>query len=156
MVVVTVYSSQFRNELQRQIDIHQSGAEYGPAWTNLTADSIIERMKRSMTGINVKTFRGPRATLLYYLAGNLAYDGTSRGPIKINETEIAKRSKYDFANTIAHELAHRAGLEHPHSEVKGKFKIALCEPPYVVGEIVEKMCNSAWQFDEYNCCPHIR
>lgn len=154
LVVKVIYSSELKLELQKYIQIHKRGGAYSAAWKNCNADSIIKDLKFAIQGVSIITYRGPRALWLYYVYGNVAYDGTTDGPIRINATRIKKRDQDDFANTIAHELSHRIGLTHPHSD--DNLSISNCEPPYVIGSIVEKLAmgdNWKWSDEE---CPHLK
>lgn len=78
-----------------------------------------------------------------------AYDGAGAGPILLNRYRL-DRSAPSLANTFAHEAAHRAGLSHPSST--SDFTRALCEPPYVIGSLVEKAATGAgWRPGPNDC-----
>ena len=64
--------------------------------------------------------------------GNLAYDRSETHPARVNRWALRGRSRSSLANTIVHEAAHAAGMRHD-----GKYR--YCGPPYVVGEIVERL-----------------
>jgi len=135
--VDALFSDQFESELIKFISSVKSDDKYYPAWDGLRAENIISDMRSSIDGTYAETYGGPVGLFKYLVFHNIAYDGTTDGPIRLNRWPLKKRSPADISNTIAHEVAHRIGLVHPSSD--NDMATAKLEPPYVVGNIVGKL-----------------
>lgn len=92
-------------------------------------------MRVQINGTYAETYGGIKGLWLFVFYHNIAYDGTESGPILLNRIPLKKRTSESIANTIAHEVSHRIGLTHPHSD--SNLNIAYKEPPYIIGDIIE-------------------
>lgn len=101
------------------------------------AHEIVSSMRKVVNGTFVETYGGPIGWVKFRFWGNIAYDGVASGPILLNRIPLKHRGYPDIANTLAHEISHRAGLSHPSSNKD--LSIAEKEPPYVIGDIVEEL-----------------
>jgi hypothetical protein len=148
LAVDGIYSEQFERELAAFIRDHTGSGAHAERWMGLTAESVIERLRQGINGQRITTYGGLIAKLNYRANGNLAYDGAESGPIRVNR-EALPRAAAEIANTIVHEVAHRTGLKH---RKKGRSAPARCEPPYVIGTLVEKWALGArWRRRADDC-----
>jgi len=132
--IQAIYSEEFSVRLRT----HMGRIGEGPhalSWQGWEADTIVFRMRRELEGLSAETYGGVGGWCKHLFFGNIAYDGVANGPIRLNRIPLKHRDAASIANTIAHEVAHRAGLTHPHSS--SDLDIAELEPPYVIGNIVE-------------------
>lgn len=157
LVIQIINSPAFATEINNFVRLHANGGEYSQAWAGWTSARIVTEMRACITGVKVETYGGPIAWYNHVFNGNIAYDGTTGDVVRMNRTGMRKRSIADLCNTIAHEVAHHAGMTHPHSEGKDKnVQISRCEPPYVIGSIVKKLAaGDAWVWDADDCV-HMR
>jgi hypothetical protein len=133
-----IYSPQFENELASWMRINlQHGGDHLEAWRGLSSSGIASDMKESIKGLSISTYGGPVAVFKFWCFGNLAFDGSTNGPILLNRWALRERDVASVANSIAHETAHRVGLSHP--SYSSSHKVGEMEPPYVIGEIVERI-----------------
>lgn len=144
-----LHSSEFRADLQSFRDAHAADGKHAAAWQNLDPDQTVMALQAALEGQRVATYGGLRGWFLRVLFGNTAYDGSADGPILLNRAALP-RSTPLIANTFAHEIAHRIGLRHPHSG--RSLAVARCEPPYVIGSLVEKHASdTSWQAGPDDC-----
>lgn len=142
LTIKAIYSDEFEKQLDSYIkDSVGTTGEHVEAWKNLKASEIVKKMKEQINGTYADTYGGIVGLWKFIFYGNLAYDGTETGPILFNRIPLKKRTPSSMVNTIAHEVSHRVGLTHPHSSVRGKFKVALKEPAYIIGDIVEEIAK---------------
>ena len=139
LAVKAIFSKEFETQLSDHIKNGIGIGEHAKAWENLNATEIVQNMRNQLNGTFVETYGGIKGLWLNKIYGNLAYDGTLNGPILINRIPLKNRSIESISNTIAHEIAHRVGLKHPHSDTD--LKIAYKEPPYVIGDIIESIAK---------------
>lgn len=122
---------------------------HAKAWLGVNTVDVIQELQAQAGQATLTTYGGPWPLLMYWFAGNLAYDGDADGPIRLNRWGLPRKSP-SLANSMAHELAHRIGLTHPHSD--SDFSVALCEPPYVIGTLVEKQIRgTSWSPSVDDC-----
>lgn len=142
IAILSIYSDEFEIRLTEYMKDSIGKGEHAKAWEGLTAKEIVKKMQNQINGEFIETYGGICGWLKNKFAGNLAYDGTMNGPIKINRIPLNYkwRDASSIANTIAHETAHRIGLTHPHS--KTNLKTAYKEPPYVIGNIIENIAKN--------------
>jgi hypothetical protein len=133
----TLYSDKFVVELSNYMKDSIGEGAHTAAWENLDAKEVVELMRKQINGTYVETYGGIKGLWLSVFYSNIAYDGTENGPIRYNRIPLRKRTASQIANTLAHELAHRIGLKHPHSD--DNLKIAQKEPPYVIGDMMERI-----------------
>ena len=144
-----VSSQAFAADLASFMTLHTGGGAHAKAWQGLDPSTIVADLSRGMQGREVTTYGGLRGWFVNAVFGNVAYDGEADGPIRLNRAALP-RPAASIANTIAHEVAHRTGLKHPHS--KRQLAVARCEPPYVIGSLVEKHATgSTWQVGADDC-----
>jgi hypothetical protein len=137
-VIDVLSSTQFQNELMSFIEQHAQEGKYVNSWVGFNASSIQTKIIVEINGMEVETYGGVYGWFYALFFGNKAFDGAKDGPIRLNRFALPRPSE-SIANTIAHEAAHRIGLSHPHSDKRGQLKVAYCEPPYIIGSIVEKI-----------------
>jgi hypothetical protein len=135
--ITSIYSDEFETKLTEYMKDSIGSGEHTAAWEGLIASEIVAKMRNQINGEFLETYGGIHGWWVNTFSGNLAYDGTMNGPIRINRIPLKHkwRDASSIANTIAHETAHRIGLTHPHSN--SNLKIARKEPPYVIGQIIE-------------------
>jgi len=154
MAVDGLHSDQFKRELEASIRDHAHSGDHAKYWRGVTADQVIPAMRRAIHGQEVTTYGGIGAWFNNRLWGNLAYDGTESGPILVNREGLPRSStatanSASIANTIAHEVAHRVGLSHRR---QGRSAAARCEPPYVIGTLIERqVLGASWRRDSGDC-----
>lgn len=148
-VIDAVHSAQFLQDLQAfQMQLAGSG-KHAPAWEGVHAPDVVAAMKIAMQGMRIDTYGEVQGFVLRLTQGNVAFMGPPDGPIQMNRWALL-RSSESLANTLAHELAHRVGLAHPHGD--SNSAVAQCEPPYVVGSLVEKqLVGPGWTPGRFDC-----
>ena len=141
----------FRADLARFIAGLSPADAHAAAWTLRNADALADGLLRGVSGVRLKTYGGPFA----YISAkgpsrNVAKEGRPGGPIRLNRYAIGTAA--EIANSIAHEAAHRAPLLLTHPSYDRDIKIGYCEPPYVIGQLVQKQIEgAAWSPDETVC-----
>jgi hypothetical protein len=148
-----LYSQEFADNLARYVATLPDSYKQQSAWKNVDAQQTVQELRKKVCGLNITTYGGPRGLWVKVFSGNIAYDGEGsdpNSPIRINRWGLANRTAEQVANTIAHEAAHRVGLHHPSS---GKDLIAAnCEPPYIIGDLVEALAKGKkWDPNTYSC-----
>jgi hypothetical protein len=135
-VLMTLNHFEFRRRLFSKYRQLGEGP-WTEAWDVMSVMVMVDKLKEKVDGLRVDTYTGPKALFMYAVFNNIALDGGKSGPIYMNYFPMRKRTIAEMAGTIAHEVAHRIGLTHPHS---GKDRaISLKEPPYVIGDLVTEM-----------------
>lgn len=133
---INVISSQaFKDELANFITLHSKTGKHSAAWLGVDTTSISDSLLQEVQGMKISTFGGIKGLYLKVFYGNQAFEGDGVGPILLNRWSLP-RSSASIANTIVHEAAHRIDLLHP--SVEKDSKVADCEPPYLIGSLVEK------------------
>lgn len=135
--IKAIFSDEFEIQLENWIKDSVGVGEHTKAWEGLNAHDVVTKMRSQIRGTYADTYGGIKGLWLYIFYHNLAKEGPRSGPILLNRIPLKKRTSASISNTIAHEVSHRIGLTHPHSNIRGKFKVAEKEPPYVVGDIVQ-------------------
>jgi hypothetical protein len=147
-VVDALHSSAFEESFDRFRRLHANAGAHAQAWEAVN-DSTLPRLRRAVQGLEIETYGGIRGWWVYMVYTNLAYDGAEEGPIRINRWGLPRPSN-SVANTIAHEAAHRVGLSHP--SYRRDHSVGQCEPPYVIGSLVEKtIVGPSWKADKKDC-----
>lgn len=138
-----VYSDGFANDLRTFVSMGGTRGRQAAAWQGLDADDIIRKLRHGMAGQGVTTYGGLGGWWSHTFFGNLARDGGTSGPVRVNRVGLNRRSAADVAGTIAHEVAHRIGLRHP--SIETNWAVGVCEPAYVIGSLVKKhTLGNAW------------
>lgn len=141
--VDAVYTDAFERDLAAFVRNHAGAGAHAEAWRGLDQEATVRDLRRVMGTMKVTTYGGVHGWWVNTIYGNTAYDGTTSGPIRLNRAALPRTSA-SVANTFVHEGAHRIGLTHPHSNTD--FRVALCEPPYVIGSLIQKQIEgSAWK-----------
>ena len=135
-VIDTLSTPEFERELKAFIHQYSRGGAHSRAWRFFNMDNIQVALLEKVNGLEIETFGGTKGAYHAFVTGNKAFAGGEKTPILLNRWALPRPSE-SIAATIAHEATHRVGYTHPHS--KDAFKVALCEPPYVIGSIVEKL-----------------
>ena len=133
--VDVVASQVFIDNLEDFYASHALTGAHSAAWTNLDISSIPEELLQKIEGMEIATFGGLEGLFYKVFYGTNAFEGDGKGPILLNRWSLP-RSHASIANTIVHEASHRIGLTHPNSSFNRDA--ANCEPPYVIGSLVEK------------------
>ncbi len=148
-----VYSPEFEAALRQHVACLPEASRLSAPWAGFEVDAVLTRLRKQVCGLNVTTYGGIRGLWVRTFYGNIAYDGEGSketDPIRVNRWGLANRTPAAVANTIAHEAAHRIGWRHPSSEKD--LKKAKCEPPYVIGNIVEKLASKQqWTSSDCEC-----
>src|SRR5690606_2185419 len=139
------YSERFRVLLTNYIKDSLGTGDHIKAWDGIVANDIVQKIQDNISGISADTYGGVKGVWLYVIYGNMAYDGSEQGPILFNRVPLKNRNPPSMSNTIAHEISHRIGLSHPHSE--SNLQIAYREPPYVIGDIIEEIAKDILEED---------
>lgn len=137
LAVDVIFSEELIEQLDQFMASNLNEGLHIDAWEGHTAKSIVESLRSTIGGTYAETYGGISGLFLFLVYGNIAYDGTLDGPIRLNRWPLKNRTVAQIANTIAHEVAHRAGYTHPNSS--SSLEVANFEPPYVIGNIVEKL-----------------
>jgi len=140
MTITAIFSNDFEQKLKEHMANNLGTGKHTDAWKNLTASKIVTDMRSQIDGTYADTYGGIKGWWLNLIYGNIAYDGTESGPIRLNRIPLRKRTSAQISNTIAHEVAHRIGLKHPHSDED--LDIANLEPPYIIGDMIEEIVNN--------------
>lgn len=130
---------------------------YNVAW-NKPPFEIIRELRDLTPTLKISTYGGIKAWWTNHFSGNLAYDGGlgTEEPISLNEFGLSRKTA-SISGSIVHEAAHRIGLRHDNYGEKKTRDLGKCEPPYVIGQLVNrKIEGDAWEFDELNDCEFIR
>lgn len=139
LTIKSVYSEKFETLLTNYIKDSLGTGEHTKAWEGVIAKDIVQKMRENINGTSADTYGGVKGLWLHLIYDNIAYDGTENGPILFNRVPLKNRNPPSISNTIAHEISHRIGLKHPHSD--SNLKIAYREPPYVIGDIIEEIAK---------------
>jgi hypothetical protein len=138
-----VSSDEFKQALIMFSETNTLSGAHVSAWSGVDVKSIPDLLMADLHGLEISTFGGLSGLAKKLLFGTQAKEGTEDGPILFNRWSL-KRSSASIANTIVHEAAHRIGLSHP-SRANNE-DVGLCEPPYVIGSLIEKQIEgSNWK-----------
>jgi hypothetical protein len=153
------YGQRLEADLNDFIAHHASDAELAGSWSGVKADQIVAGLRREIEGAQVTTFGGVTGAYFSVFYGTIARERVDEdAPIELNRWALGHRTAPQLANTIAHEIAHAIGLRHPHmgGPAPKDWAIAPCEPPYLIGSLVERIAaGAAWQWTSDHCV-HLR
>jgi hypothetical protein len=141
----------FRADLAQFIAGLSPSDAHSAAWTNRDADALVAGLLRGVNGVPIKTYGGFWAYIIAKgPARNVAKEGKSGGPIRLNLHALG--SSAEIANSIAHEAAHRTPLLLGHPSYDSDVDVGYCEPPYVIGQLVQKQIQgAAWKPGDTDC-----
>lgn len=146
--VDALYSPGFEADLRAFIAVHSRIGPHAERWRGVEASAMIAALRRAMQGQDISTLGGLHGWFSHLLFHNTAYDGRTSGPILFNRFAL-DRTTASLANTIVHEVAHRIGLGHRR---QGRSPAARCEPPYVIGSLIEKaVTGPGWRPSPDDC-----
>jgi len=146
-VIDAIGSKEFRDDLGRFESLFSKEGPHSLAWSNINVETVPNALISEINGLKIETYGGIKGLFYKVFFGNVAFDGSLDGPIRLNRWALP-RSSASIANTISHEAAHRIGLVHPNSG--DDLDIANCEPPYVIGSLVEKMiAPNEWNVENH-------
>ena len=146
--VDALYSPGFESDLRAFIATHAHRDAHAERWSGVEADATIAALRRAIRDQDVSTIGGLRGWFSRRFFHNAAYDGRTSGPILFNRFAL-DRTVASLANTIVHEVAHRIGLSHRR---QGRSAAARCEPPYVIGSLIEKaIIGPRWRPSPDDC-----
>lgn len=148
-----VYSQAFANYFTQYVAALPPKYKNNSPWHDVNAPQVVQALRQRLCGLTITTYGGISGLWVKTFYGNIAYDGEGaqpNTPIRINRWGLANRDAADVANTIAHEAAHRVGLTHPSSDKN--LSLANCEPPYIIGRIVEALARGKqWDNEDLHC-----
>lgn len=127
--VDALFSVGFEQDLRGFVGYHARLGPHANAWRGVDVEASLTALRFKARDAEVSTYGGFYGLWVNVFFGNTAYDGDAYGPIRMNRWGLP-RAPHSLANTMVHELAHRVGLRHPHSDTE--FTVALCEPPYII------------------------
>lgn len=137
LTLEAIHSSEFETRLEKFHRTELRDGEHVAAWKNVTVQNVVSGVRNKVDGTYANSYGGVTGLFKFLIVGNVAYDGGIEGPIRFNRWALSKRSIPQVSNTIAHEVAHRAGLKHPTSG--SSLEVANKEPAYVVGNIIQEI-----------------
>ena len=129
-----IYSDAIASELARFMDTNKDSIQLHPDWANLTPSGILSSLRVNMDEARLGTHDGLGAWYYHHIYGSLALESIGTLPARINRWGISGRRGGSIANTIVHEASHAADLTH-------NDKDKVCSPPYVLGEIIQRLEN---------------
>lgn len=149
-----VASSEFRSALDEFISSHAGQGAHSPEWEGVEAGETVAQLLEGFNGLSITTMNDISGFFKHRFYGTKASDGSEKGPIYLNP--FYEGSIATYANTFAHEAAHRqpADLGHDHYQIgssAAEKKIGLCEPPYVIGSLVERQIESELKSPQDHC-----
>lgn len=151
LAVDAIGSAGFAHDLQRFIDTEAHRGRHATAWDSVTnASDAVSGLFAALGDVSIRTMNDAMGAA-YRLRHNVALEGQGAGPILVNP--YYRGSAADYANTIAHEAAHRPPLRLGHPDYGGSTKgVGLCEPPYVIGSLVQKQIEGpGWEPGPDDC-----
>nr|HEX4315110.1 hypothetical protein [Kofleriaceae bacterium] len=152
-----LWSQQFQTELAAFMTAHGSDDDIAGAWTEHDPAALATHLRASIAGTELSTFGGVGGLYDKLRYHTIAMDGGgSDTPVEYDRWSLGDRASPSIANTIAHEVAHHIGLHHPHMGGRPEDKswpTALCEPPYLIGSLVEKIAaGPTWRWSSSGDC----
>ncbi|NHZ88360.1 hypothetical protein F2P45_04865 [Massilia sp. CCM 8733] len=139
VAIDAIYSLRFEKTLNEFYIKNAKSGPHSAAWVGFDAETVANQLRTSIKNVEIVTYGGLWAFVLRFgPAQNIAYDGDGNGPIRLNEWALP-RSIPSLGNTVGHEVAHKVGLTHPSSSINRA--VANCEPPYVIGALIEKLAQ---------------
>jgi hypothetical protein len=151
-----VLSPDFESKLSAFMLAHSTAPAIEASWRGWDAPRIaLEERNHFTNQIGVHTYDGPGALYYRIFKHNIAFEGVpddaGNRSVPINRFALKGRTATDIANTLSHEVAHAVGLTHPDSDTN--LPRAFCEPPYVIGTIVEQIVEGAdWKWSSSGDC----
>lgn len=142
-----ISSPEFEHELTAFYVAHGNDGPHRSYWQGFDPKAATAKAKASFDGLHIETVGGLRGWFSATFLGNLAYEGGTRADgsrdVLLNRTRL-NRPAASLIGTYVHEAAHKAGYSHrPNQSADQK-----CEPPYVMGQIAEKLADpAAWAAD---------
>ena len=137
------HSEAFETEVKKFYENHAQSGAHSRRWEGFEPEQAVKDIQTQLNGLNVITYGGIRGWFLLKIWNNLAFDGGDdpSAPIRLNRAAFP-RTVAEIGNTYIHEAAHRAGWSHQRDQNLDQ----RCEPPYVLGQIAEKLIDPvAWQ-----------
>lgn len=144
-----VSTPEFERELiafYQAYDWRSHGAEHRGYWETFDPKAAAASTRLSFAGLHIETKGGIGAWFSANnpLIGNLAYEGQDRPDgyreILLNRNRL-DRPLSGLIATYVHEAAHKAGYSHRSAQNEDQ----KCEPPYVMGQIAQKLADpSGW------------
>lgn len=146
MAIDGVASPGFAVDLEQFLASSARSGRHAAAWAGVSdARQVVSGLMEGLQGVAVHTL-SDASSLWWKLKSwgtNNALEGDGDGPILVNA--YYKADSATFANTIAHEAAHRGPLRLSHPHYGSDNTAGLCEPPYVIGSLVQKQAEgSRW------------
>jgi hypothetical protein len=149
-----ISSGAFVAELAAFLKKHAHDSDLSDSWADADAEDIAARLRKEIQGASVKTFGGVRGAFDSVFYGTVAIERRNRQrPVEFNRWGLKGRTPAEIANSVVHEIAHGIGLRHPHMPGPPKsWDSALCEPPYLIGALVEKIAaGDEWKWTAAYC-----
>jgi hypothetical protein len=132
-----VMSEDFESAVATFMDSLATHPRIQSDWSAWTSEKAVSAVRSSVAGAGLGTYDGIVAwfkhlTLWGLGPGNVGLAPSNGTPARVNRWTLPGRSRASLANTIVHEAAHGANMVH-------ESKPRECGPPYVMGEIVERL-----------------
>jgi hypothetical protein len=159
--IAAVFSPELGEKLAAFMMDHARDPKIATAWNGYDAPRIVDEERAHYTSaIGITTYDGAGALFYKILKHNIAFEGRTDPDggrdVPMNRFALPGRTAGDIANTIAHEVSHAAGLTHPDSD-EGRLPRAFCEPPYVIGTIVQQVAEGAdWRWSSAGDCACLK
>lgn len=146
-----IASQGFRDDLAAFIATLSPGDAYAPAWTNRDPDAIVAGLLAGVNGVEIETYGGLWARIIVgWPWRNVAKEGRPGEAIRLNLYALG--SSAQVAQSIGHEAAHRAPLGLRHPSYAHNNDVGYCEPPYVIGQLVQRQIEGAsWRPGNTDC-----
>lgn len=137
----------FERELAAFYLTHGNDGPHSEYWQGFDPKAATANARSNFNGLHIETVGGLRAWFSANFMSNLAYEGGTRADgsrdILLNRNRL-NRPLAGLVGTYVHEAAHKAGYSHRGKQSEDQ----KCEPPYVMGQIAEKLADpAAWAAD---------
>jgi hypothetical protein len=145
----------FRNDLAAFISRLSPADAHAAAWTKRDPDALVSELLGGVNGVEIETYGGLWALIIAKgPTQNVAREGRPGEAIQLNRYALGTSA--DIANSIAHEAAHRAPVALRHPSYERSNSIGYCEPPYVIGQLVQKQIEGAQWRPDGTVCAKLR
>ena len=131
---------EFERELTAFFQAHGDDGAHREYWRDFDPKDATANTRSNFNGLHIETIGGLRAWISANFMDNLAYEGGTRDDgtrdILLNRNRL-DRPLPGLVGTYVHEAAHKAGFSHRPNQSEDQ----KCEPPYVMGQIAEKLAD---------------
>lgn len=135
-----ISSPEFERELTAFHAAHANTGEHARYWRDFNPRAAVADARSSFDGLHIETIGGLRAWFSANVMDNVAYEGSTRPDgsrdILLNRFRL-NRPLSALIGTYVHEASHKAGYSHRAKQDENQ----KCEPPYVMGQIAQKLAD---------------